>query len=199
VGTRASRVGIFGGTFDPIHTAHLEVAEVVRSTLGIDRMLMVVANRPWQKVEERPVTPAKDRFAMVQAAVAGWPGLEPSRIEIDRGGPSYTIDTVRQLKLDHPGIDLTVVVGSDVVATLTTWKDASILSAEVTLAVVGRPGVPPVDPPPGWRAINVPAAQYDVSSTDLRRRLEQGDPVDSLVPEAVIRCIEQRGLYATER
>ena len=69
----------------------------------------------------------------------------------------------------------------------------------MTLAVVGRPGAPPVDPPPGWRAINVPAAQYDVSSTDLRRRLELGDPVDSLVPEAVIRCIEQRGLYATER
>jgi nicotinate-nucleotide adenylyltransferase len=199
VDTRPSRVGIFGGTFDPIHTAHLEVAEVVRSTLGIDRMLLVVANRPWQKVEERPVTPAEDRFAMVQAAVSGWPGLEPSRIEIDRGGPSYTIDSVRQLKQDHPGIDLTVVVGSDVVATLTTWKDASVLSTEVTLAVVGRPGVPPVDPPPGWRAINVPAAQYDVSSTDLRRRLELGEPVDGLVPEAVIRCIAQRGLYATER
>lgn len=194
-----ARIGIFGGTFDPIHTAHLELADVVRVTLGLDRMLLVVANRPWQKEGERVVTPAVDRYAMVEAAVRGWPGLEPSRIEIDRGGTSYTIDTVRQLKGDVPGVDLTLVIGSDVVAGLTTWKDHGDLAELVTLAVVGRPGVDPVDPPPGWRSVHVPAAPFDVSSTELRRRLECGEPVEGLVPETVIRCIRQRGLYATGR
>jgi len=194
-----ARIGIFGGTFDPIHTAHLELAEVVRVTLGLDRMLLVVANRPWQKEGERVVTPAADRYAMVKAAVEGWPGLEPSRIELDRGGTSYTIDTVQQLRRDVPGVDLTLVIGSDVVAGLSTWKDHVLLAGLVTLAVVGRPGVDPVEPPPGWCSVHVPAAPFDVSSTELRRRLEGGEPVDGLVPEAVIRCIEQRGLYATGR
>lgn len=193
------RVGLFGGTFDPIHTAHLEVADVVRTTLGLDRMLLVVANRPWQKEGDHPVTPAADRLAMVEAAVAGWPGLVPSRIEIDRGGPSYTVDTVRQLLQDEPGAQLTVVVGADVVAGLTTWHDEAALRDLVTLAVVGRPGVAPVPVPPGWRAVEVPAAPFDISSTELRRRLEQGEPVTGLVPEPVIRCILQRGLYATDR
>jgi len=193
------RIGIFGGTFDPIHTAHLQLAEKVRTTLGLDCMLLVVANRPWQKEGERPVTPAEDRFAMVEAAVVGWPSLVPSRIEIDRGGPSYTVDTVRQILGDEPGAEITVVVGSDVVAGLTTWHDEAALSDLVTLAVVGRPGVAPVEPPPGWRSVSVPAAPFDVSSTELRRRLEHGEPVEGWVPEAVIRCIHQRGLYATDR
>ena len=137
------RIGVFGGTFDPIHTAHLELAEVVRVALRLDQMLLVVANRPWQKEGERPLTPAEDRFAMVEAAVAGWPGLVASRIEIDRGGPTYTIDTVRQLLADHPATEVVLVVGSDVVAGLPTWHDEAALSDLVTLAVVGRPGVAP--------------------------------------------------------
>jgi nicotinate-nucleotide adenylyltransferase len=195
----AVRIGIFGGTFDPIHTAHLEVAEAVRGRLGLDRMLLMVANQPWQKVGARPITPAEDRFAMVEAAVAGWPGLEPSRMEIDRGGPTYTIDTVRQLLDEEPGAEVTVVVGSDVVGGLTTWKDEVGLRGVVTLAVVGRPGVDPVAPPPGWRTVQVPVAPFDVSSTELRRRLEAGLPVEGWVPEPVIRCIARRGLYATGR
>ncbi len=136
---------------------------------------------------------------MVEAAVAEWPGLEPCRMEIDRGGPSYTIDTVRQLQREMPGAELFLVVGSDVVAGLTTWQDEPTLRHLVTLAVVGRPGAAPVLPPPGWRAVTVPVAPFDVSSTELRDRLEAGLPVDGLVPEAVIRCIQQLGLYATGR
>jgi nicotinate-nucleotide adenylyltransferase len=192
-------IGIFGGTFDPIHTAHLELAELVRVALDLDRMLLVVANQPWQKEGERVVTPAEDRFSMVEAAALGWPGLAPSRMEIDRGGPSYTVDTVHQLLSEEPGARLTLVVGSDVVAGLTTWHDEDVLRELVTLAVVGRPGADPADPPPGWRAVTVPAVPFDVSSTELRRRLEQGEPVEGLVPDAVIRCIRQRGLYATDR
>jgi len=162
-------------------------------------MLLVVANQPWQKEGERPVSPALDRYAMVEAAVAEWPGLEPSAIEIDRGGPSYTIDTVRQLGALDPGAELVVVVGSDVVAGLSTWKEESALRHLVTLAVVGRPGSPPVPPPPGWHTRTVPVAPFDVSSTELRERMEAGESVTGLLPEAVMRCIEERGLYATVR
>jgi nicotinate-nucleotide adenylyltransferase len=194
---RHERVGIFGGTFDPIHRAHLSVAESVRTALGLDRVLLVVANEPWQK-EDGPVAPAEDRYAMVAAAVREWPGLEPSRIEIDRGGPSYTIDTVRELEASDPGVELVLIVGSDVAAQLGTWKDQARLAELVTLAVVGRPGTrSPV--PEGWKAVEVPVAPFDVSSTELRRRLGAGQPVQDLVPDAVIRCIERRGLYATRR
>jgi nicotinate-nucleotide adenylyltransferase len=192
------RIGLFGGTFDPIHRGHVEVAESVWRALGLDRMLVVVADEPWQK-QDRPVTPAEDRFAMVEAAAGGWPGLDPCRMEIDRGGPTYTIDTVRQLQRELPAAELFLVVGSDVVAGLTTWHDEPALRHLVTLAVVGRPGAPPALLPPGWRAVTVPVAPFDVSSTELRERLEAGLPVDGLVPDAVIRCIEQRGLYATRR
>ena len=192
------RIGVFGGTFDPIHRGHVEVAGAVRSALGLDRMLVVVANEPWQK-QDRPVTPAEDRFAMVVAATADRPGLEPSRIELDRGGPSYTVDTVRALLSAEPGTEVVVVVGGDVVATLDTWHEHEALRDLVTLAVVDRPGAPLVDPPPGWRFVHVAVDPVDVSSTDLRARLEAGDPVEDAVPEAVIRCLSERGLYATGR
>ncbi len=194
-----TRIGLFGGTFDPVHTAHLETADAVKTALGLDRMLLVVANQPWQKEGLRPVTPAEDRYAMVVAALAGRDGLEASRIEIDRGGPSFTVDTVRQLHRADPGADLVIVVGSDVVAGLTTWKDEDSLRHEASLAVVSRPGADPVSVPPGWHWIDVPVAPLDISSTELRDRLEAGEPVDGMVPEPVMRCIQRRGLYATRR
>jgi nicotinate-nucleotide adenylyltransferase len=199
VGERPPRIGIFGGTFDPVHAAHLEVADAVRTGLGLDRMLLVVANQPWQKEDDRTLTPAEDRFAMVEAAVSDRPGLEPSRMEIDRGGPTYSIDTVRELQQDHPGAELFLVVGSDVVGGLTTWHEEPALRELVTLAVVGRPGTPPVPIPSGWHAVAVPVAPFDVSSTELRERLEAGLPVDRWIPDGVIRCIRRRGLYATRR
>ncbi|HVC68110.1 MAG TPA: nicotinate-nucleotide adenylyltransferase [Acidimicrobiales bacterium] len=192
------RIGVFGGTFDPIHRGHVELAEAVRNALGLDRMLVVVANRPWQK-EDRPVTPAEDRYAMVAAALADHPGLEPSRIELDRGGPSYTVDTVRQLLAEEPGAEVVVVVGTDVVAALDTWHEPEALRDLATLAVVDRPGVAVVEPPPGWRVVHVEVSPVDVSSTDLRARIEAGQPVGDSVPEAVIRCVSERGLYATGR
>lgn len=194
---RHERVGIFGGTFDPIHRAHLSVAESVRTALGLDRVLLVVANEPWQK-EGGPVAPAEDRYAMVAAAVREWPGLEPSHLEIDRGGPSYTIDTVRELIAVDPSVELVLIVGSDVAAELATWKEETALRELVTLAVVGRPGAEAAAPS-GWRVVEVPIAPFDVSSSELRRRLGAGQPVEDLVPDAVIRCIERRGLYATRR
>jgi nicotinate-nucleotide adenylyltransferase len=192
------RIGLFGGTFDPIHSGHVEVAEAVRTALGLDRMLVVVANDPWQK-HDRPVSPAEDRFALVSAALADRPGLEASRIELDRGGPSYTVDTVRSVLADEPDAEVVVVVGADVVASIDTWHEHEVLRDLVILAVVDRPGVPVTDPPPGWHSIRVACDPVDVSSTALRSALESGRAVDGLVPDAVIRCIVERDLYAKGR
>jgi nicotinate-nucleotide adenylyltransferase len=193
-----ARIGILGGTFDPIHTAHVEVAERVRDTLHLDRVLLVVANDPWQKVDH-DITPAEDRYAMVEAATAGHPGIDPSRLEIDRGGPSYTVDTARELLRCCPDAELVLIVGADVVDGLPTWKDEPALRDLVSLAIVARPGAEAVAAPPGWRSLPVPASPLDISSTDLRRRLRRGEEVGGLIPDDVIRCIRQRGLYATGR
>ena len=199
MGATGTRIGIFGGTFDPIHSAHLEVADAVRRDLGLDRMLLVVANQPWQKEGDRTLTRAEDRFAMVEAAVAGRPGLEPSRMEIDRGGPSYTVDTVRQLKRDDPDAELFVVVGSDVVGRA---HHVAERAHPAPRGHSGRRG--PARRPTGAPSAGV--AGGDGAGGALRclehrvaSRLESGLSVDGLVPEAVIRCIEQRGLYATGR
>jgi nicotinate-nucleotide adenylyltransferase len=193
------RIGVFGGTFDPIHAGHVEAAEAVHRALDLDRTLLVVANEPWQKEGTRAVTPAEDRLAMVVAAVADRPGLEPSRLEIDRGGPSYTVDTVEELHRLYPGSELFLVVGADVVPDLRTWHREAALRESVVLVVVDRPGAPRKQAPTGWQAVSVPVPPFDVSSTELRARLEAGQAVDGLVPEGVIRCIRGRNLYATSR
>ena len=136
---------------------------------------------------------------MAAAAVVDRPGLEASRIELDRGGPSYTIDTVRQLRADQPDAEFFLVIGSDVVGTLVTWHQFEDLRDLVTLAVVDRPGAAELDPPSGWRSVRVVVRPVDVSSTDLRSVLEAGGSVVGLVPDAVIRCMADRGLYATDR
>jgi nicotinate-nucleotide adenylyltransferase len=174
------------------------VAEAVRSALDLDRMLVVVANDPWQK-RDRPVSPPEDRFALVEAALADRPGLEPSRLELDHGGPSYTVDTVRTVLADEGEADVFVVVGADVMTQLDTWHEADALRELVTIAVVDRPGVPIGTPPRGWHIVRVAASPVDVSSTELRTALETGAAVDGLVPEAVIRGIAARHLYAEDR
>jgi nicotinate-nucleotide adenylyltransferase len=193
------RIGILGGTFDPVHVGHLVAAVAARDTLGLDRCLLVVANEPWQKVGARAITPAEARLAVVQAAIEGVGGLEASRVEIDRGGPSYTADTVAELRSGHPGEELFLVVGSDIVPDLGTWRRVEELRESVVLAVVDRAGAPASPEPPGWRVRRVQIPALDVSSSDLRDRLDQGMAVDFLIPDAAIRCIRTRGLYAHGR
>ncbi len=192
------RLGVLGGTFDPVHVGHLVAASHAGAVLGLDRVLLVVANIPWQKADDRTVTDAEDRFAVVQAAAEGLDGIEASRMEIDRGGPSYTADTLAELARLHPGAELFLVVGSDVAADLGSWERVDEVRRLATLAVVARPGVA-VTPPPGWRAEVVDIPAIDVSSTDLRRRVAAGRPIDVLVPPAAVRQIRRRGLYAGGR
>lgn len=190
------RIGVLGGTFDPVHIGHLAVAVEARAALGLARMLLMVANQPWQKTGTRAVTPAEDRLAVVEAAVAEVEGLEASRLEIDRGGPSYMVDTAAELARAHPGAELFLVLGSDLVGDLHTWERHRDLCRLVTLAVVGRPGSAAALPPAPWQVVELAAPALDVSSRDLRARAAAGRPLDVLVPPAALRQIRRRGLYA---
>jgi nicotinate-nucleotide adenylyltransferase len=192
-------LGVLGGTFDPVHVGHLVAAVNVRHALDLDRVLLVVANVPWQKTGARAITPAADRLAMVQAAVDGVDGLEASALEIERGGESYTADTLAELARRHPGAELYLIVGADLVGELDTWERAGELRELSTLAVVSRPGAALPEQVPGWRTANVSIPMLDVSSTDLRARVADGRPLDYLVPAGALRFIRQRGLYAGAR
>jgi len=189
------RLGVLGGTFDPIHVGHLVAAVEARHQLALDRVLLVVAADPWQK-HGRVVAPAADRYALVEAAVDGVDALEPCAIEMERDGPSYTIDTVEQLAA--PDRALFLVVGADLVPTLDTWHRVDDLRRSVTLAVVGREGGR-LASVPGWDVCTVTMPRLDVSSTDIRRRIAAGAPIEFLVPTAAARLIRERGLYATAR
>jgi len=195
---RRARIGVFGGTFDPVHVGHLVAAVGVRHALHLDRVLLVVANQPWQK-HDRAVSPAGHRLEMVAAAVAGVEGLEASAIEIERGGESITADTLEALADAEPGSDLFVVVGADVVADLPTWRRVDTVAGLATLAVVSRPGASSVDPGPGWIVERVDIPGLDVSASDLRRRVADGRPLEFLVPRATIDVIRRLDLYAGSR
>lgn len=190
------RIGVMGGTFDPVHVGHLVAAVNVRHALRLDQLLLVVANQPWQKVGARPVTPAVDRLAMVAAAVADVEGLEGSGLEIERGGPSYSADTFAELAECHPDAELFCVVGADVAAQLHTWERVDEVKRLATLVVVNRPGSAPPPGLAGWRTAMVEVPALDISSTDLRARVADGRPLDYLVPHGAVRCIRERGLYA---
>jgi nicotinate-nucleotide adenylyltransferase len=198
-GQGAERIGIFGGTFDPIHVGHLVAAVNVRHALDLDRLLLVVANQPWQKEGSRSITPAEDRYAMVEAAVGEVPGMEASRIEIDRGGVSYTADTVEEVAGMYPDAELSCVVGADVADVLDTWDRHEVIAGLATLVVVNRPGSTRTASLPGWRVVEVEVPALEVSSTDLRARAADGRPLEYLVPEGAVRCIRARGLYAEGR
>ena len=189
------RLGLFGGTFDPPHVGHLVTAVNVRHELGLDRVLLVVNDQPWQKLGTRDITPAEDRYAMVEAAVGSVEGLEASRVEIDRGGLSFTADTLRDLEAADPGRELFVVLGSDAAGGLPSWERADEVRARATIVVVERPGAPRSAPPPGWSWVQVEVPRLEVSSTDLRARVADGRPLDYLLTPDVIAAVHERGLY----
>jgi nicotinate-nucleotide adenylyltransferase len=201
---RARRIGVFGGTFDPPHLGHAAAARAIVAALSLDALLLVVANDPWQKSPARPITPAEDRFALTQALAGGVPGAEASRLEIDRGGPSYSIDTVEAI-LDEaaaagrPRPEIVLVVGADLVPELGSWERAGDLAGLVTLAVVSRPTTPRPVVPPGWDVVWVDGPQVDVSSSAVRAAVAQGRPIEGMVPPDVIHCMTRRGLYAVGR
>lgn len=192
------RIGVLGGTFDPPHVGHLVTALNVRHLLALDVVLMVVANEPWQKVGSRVITPAPQRLAMVRAAVEGLEGVEASDLEIRRGGPSYSIDTVVELEQQHPGAELFLVVGADAAAELRSWRRPDELAQRCSVVVVDRPGVA-TTLPDGFDGVRVEVPRLEVSSTDLRARVVDGRPLQFLVPDAVVSLVRDLDLYRDSR
>jgi nicotinate-nucleotide adenylyltransferase len=191
------RLGVLGGTFDPVHAAHLVVAADTRTALGLDRVVLVVAGDPWQK-RGAVVASAADRLALARIAAADVEGVEVSDVEVARDGASVTADTLEELAA--PGRELFLILGADAVANMGTWRRLDDTRHLATVVVVERRGDVHAEPPgPGWRVQRVAVPRLDVSSTDLRRRLAGGLPVDGLVPPAVLREIRARALYAEPR
>ena len=193
---RPQRLGVFGGTFDPVHVGHIVAAVDARDALALDRVLFVVAGDPWQK-RGRVVAAPTDRLALVEIAVDGISGLEASAIEVERDGPSVTADTLEELGRD--GDELFLMLGADAVSNMSTWKRLEDTRALATVVVIEREGEHAEPPGPGWRVEHLAIPRLDVSSTGVRQRLGEGRPIDGLVPAAVVRVIRDRGLYTGGR
>ena len=189
------RIGLFGGTFDPPHNAHVALATLALRELALDELRWVPAGQPWQKA--RVITPAARREAMVRLAMGGEPRFVLERCELQRSGPSFTLDTVRALQAAQPGAQWFLLIGQDQYVGLHTWRDWRELLGLVTLAVANRPG-PPQAPHPDVLAFPhraVPLPMLDIASTDIRERAASGQDISTLVPAPVARYIEQHHLY----
>ena len=191
---KPQHIGVFGGTFDPPHVGHLVTAVNVRHALALDRVLLMVANVPWQKVGQRDITPAEDRLAMVEAAVHEVEHLEAGDHEIRVGGHSFTADTLASLAEEHPDAHLYTIVGDDAAAGIHTWERVDEVLSLSRMVVVDRPGERvTLDASIDWIRVEVP--RLEVSSTDLRARCQDGRPLDYLVTDPVLDVIRARGLY----
>lgn len=192
----STRIGVFGGSFDPVHIGHLVAAAGARHACRLDTVLLMVANEPWQKSGERAVSPAELRYEMVRAAVEGHEGFEASRLEIDRGGPSYTVDTLCQLSEINRDSELFLIVGADTAQNMETWKEWQQVAKLATLVVLNRPGSSIGELDAAWRVERATIPAVDVSSTELRDRLAHGISVDFLIPDAALKLLQASGLYS---
>jgi nicotinate-nucleotide adenylyltransferase len=189
------RLGVMGGTFDPIHHGHLVAASEVVSQFHLDEVVFVPTGTPWQK-DRRPVSPAEDRYLMTVVATMSNPQFSVSRIDIDRQGPTYTTDTLRELRALHADADLFFITGADALSQIFSWRNAEELFDLAHFIGVTRPGHTLTDPglpEGGVSLVEVPALA--ISSTDCRLRVSRNEPVWYLVPDEVVRYIDKRKLY----
>jgi len=193
------RLGVFGGTFDPIHLGHLEVAEDCARKLDLDPVLMVPSNLPPHRAQPR--ASAQDRMAMVQLAVIGYQRLRASDLEVRRGGVSYTVDTIRALRQEYPAAEITLLLGWDAVEEFAGWRDTAEVTRLARIAVFNRAGSPAPDRtildelglPPDTAVLEV--ASPAVSATSVRRLLAEARPGAAVLPPAVEEYIRENGLY----
>jgi nicotinate-nucleotide adenylyltransferase len=189
------RVGVMGGTFDPVHHGHLVAASEVAGLFGLDEVVFVPTGQPWQK-SGRDVSPAEDRYLMTVIATASNPRFSVSRVDIDRGGPTYTIDTLTDLQAQRPDAELFFITGADALSQILSWRDSERCFELAHFIGVTRPGFTLGDshlPEGAVSLVEVPALA--ISSTDCRGRVARGMPVWYLVPDGVVQYIEKRGLY----
>jgi nicotinate-nucleotide adenylyltransferase len=189
------RIGLFGGTFDPVHNAHVALAQTALTSLALTEVHWIPAGQPWQKA--RVITRTEHRVAMVQLAIEHDSRFVLDRTEVDRSGPSYTLDTVRTLRAAWPGAHFTLLIGQDQYATLHTWRDWKALLGLVDLAVANRPGLAPQ---PHAEVLAhphrvVPLPMLDISSTAIRVRVAAQQDISQLVPPGVARYIGLHHLY----
>jgi nicotinate-nucleotide adenylyltransferase len=185
------RFGILGGSFNPIHHGHLIIATRAAEALSLDRVLLIPTARSPLKAPGDLAGP-RDRLAMVRLAVRGNPLLEASDLEVRRGGTSYTVDTLRQLRRILPG-EFVLILGADAARLLPRWRSIEEVRHLARVAVVGRGGLRPREKTP--KGSMVPVPEIDISSTDIRERVRRGLPIRYLVPEAVERFIRRKRLY----
>ncbi|MDE9367606.1 nicotinate-nucleotide adenylyltransferase [Luteipulveratus sp. YIM 133132] len=189
------KLGVMGGTFDPIHHGHLVAASEVQSLLGLDEVVFVPTGQPWQKAE-KDVSPAEDRYLMTVIATASNPRFTVSRVDIDRPGPTYTLDTLRDLKEQRPDAELYFITGADALAQILSWKGVEQMWDLARFIGVTRPGHELSDdglPKDRVTLKEVPAMA--ISSTDCRERVADGEPVWYLVPDGVVQYIGKYNLY----
>ena len=194
------RLGVMGGTFDPIHHGHLVAASEVQAWFDLDEVVFVPTGQPWQK-ETREVSPAEDRYLMTVIATASNPRFSVSRVDIDRPGPTYTIDTLRDLKADRgAGWDLYFITGADALEQILTWRDVGELFELAHFVGCTRPGheLSNIGLPEGKVSlVEVPALA--ISSTECRERVGQGEPIWYLVPDGIVQYIAKRQLYTVAK
>lgn len=194
--TRGPRIGVMGGTFDPIHHGHLVAASEVAQSFGLDEVVFVPTGVPWHKQE---VTDSEHRYLMTVIATASNPHFTVSRVDVDREGPTYTIDTLRDLKASRPDAELFFISGADAVAQILSWRDHDELWDLAHFVAVSRPGhVLSTEglPKTGVSQLEIPA--LSISSTDCRDRVQRGHPVWYLVPDGVVQYIAKHHLYRSK-
>jgi nicotinate-nucleotide adenylyltransferase len=188
------RIGLFGGSFDPVHLGHLLVAQAAREELGLDRLFFIPASQSPFKPDRQP-TAARYRLQLMRLALAGRAWCEIDDQEIARGGVSFTIDTLRQYRTRFPGVELFYLIGSDHVPQLPKWRDAADLAASARFVVIPRPGRPQVPVPAPFLGTILTGFPVGVSSSQIRARVKAGLSIENLVPSSVAEAIRNNGLY----
>ena len=199
------KIGILGGTFDPIHYAHLLLAESARETLGLDRVIFIPAAVPPHK-QSRKITGGRLRAAMVRASIAGFPEYDISTFEIDSGGVSYTVEALRHLRASFPGDRLFLIVGSDTLCDIPNWYRPREVCRLASIAAAERPGCPPADYSPlapvvapsrlaRFSKLVIPMPLIEISATEIRRRVARGESIRFMTPEKVVGLIRKHRLY----
>lgn len=201
-GTRQLRLGVMGGTFDPIHHGHLVAASEVQARFALDEVVFVPTGEPWQKAD-RQVSQAEDRYLMTTIATASNPRFSVSRVDIERPGPTYTVDTLKDIRaVRGPELELYFITGADALSKILTWKGVEELFDLAHFIGVSRPGVDLGEadiahlPEESVTLLEVPA--LTISSTACRQRVAEGLPIWYLVPDGIVQYIAKRGLYRSQ-